>query len=278
MNLIEYKQKNAGVSVKPILFSTEMVKAKLEGRKTQTRRTKGLEAVNINPDDWQFEWADFVLKKPWRFTKKSSVNEQTLADRSFHQEAVACPYGNPGDILWVRETWAKLSDYPLHEQFLYIATDKPTPGTKWKPSIHMPFEAARIFLRVKSVRVERLQDISDDDVMHEGAEDKWFHFHELVSAPTERWAVPAFARLWTSINGQSSWNANPWVWVVEFERITESQNNIGTNNFKLSDTVIMKNNQLEGTIVNVNKKQNDYQVQFNDGSIHWLFGSELQQK
>jgi len=84
----------------PILFSTPMVLAILKDEKSMTRRTNGLEEINENPDDWQFEWADYYLKKPWRFTQKSTVNKQSLEDRSFNQAALKCPYGWSGDILW----------------------------------------------------------------------------------------------------------------------------------------------------------------------------------
>lgn len=186
MTLTEYKQSLPdGVKLRPILFSTPMVQAILEGRKTQTRR---------------------VIKKIRIEQTKEAMLQQ-------------CPYGKPGDILWVRETWAQLSDDPLPTQFLYKATDNPTPGTRWKPSIHIPFEAARIFLRIKSVRTERLNVISREDAAAEGVcisdPSKRFEGYQEHRFPEEN-----FKTLWDSVSGRGgSWNTNPLVWVVEFERI-----------------------------------------------------------
>lgn len=206
---------------RPILFSTEMVKAILEGRKTQTRRTKGLELINANPDDWQFEWADFALKQPYRFTKKSSVNEKSLSDRSFHQEAIACSYGKPGDILWVRETW----DYGY--PYAYKADGVAAIG-KWRRSIHIPKKAARLWLEITSVRVERLNEISEQDARKEGVvrnylvgfargSEEWKNYSNDSMILNN--ATKSFMSLWESINGEDSWNTNPFVWVIEFKQI-----------------------------------------------------------
>jgi hypothetical protein len=167
---------------RPILFSTDMVQAILEGRKTQTRRVVKPQS-NANVIDFGHEWerGEFFAR---------------------------CPYGQPGDVLWVRETWAPLGDYPkCNYTFMYKA-DVEQNYSKWKPSIHMPREAARLFLRIKSVRVERLQEITCQDVFAEGLESG----HDSK-----------FITLWESINGHESWEANPWVWVVEFERISKEE-------------------------------------------------------
>ncbi len=214
MTLTEYKNTlPAGVTLRPMLFSTPMVEAIMEGRKTQTRRTIKPQPFNNK------QYSSENGHKEW-FSMNGSHNNTPESWLQF------CPYGKPGDILWVRETFAKLINGHNEKFFSYYADD-PTQADYienwqgWKPSIHMPFEAARIFLRIKSVRIERLHDISDSDVMAEGAQDNWFTFSELTSSPNKGWAVQAFARLWAKINGSESWEANPWVWVVEFERITD---------------------------------------------------------
>ena len=143
--------------LRPILFSTAMVQAILEGRKTQTRRVLKPQPGDHPNDDGYMS---------------------TVLER--------CPYGQPGDILWVRETWAPaLGDICYKADYSEATLNDPENQGLWKPSIHMPFAAARIFLRVKSVRVEPLQAISYDDA--------------------------------------ESWNDNPWEWVVEFERVTKEE-------------------------------------------------------
>lgn len=178
---------------RPILFSGPMVRALLAGTKTQTRRV-----VKPQPAG---EWA---------------VPGKT-----------ACPYGQPDDRLWVRETWMDLQGTGVQlaskSRYAYGADTiagswddecRIAYGLKWKPSIHMPRAACRITLEITGVRVERLQDISADDARAEGCPDKPVPGAEQAS-------VDAFARqwygdLWEQINGPGSWDANPWVWVVEF--------------------------------------------------------------
>jgi hypothetical protein len=186
----------------PILFSTEMVQAILEGRKTQTRR---------------------VVKK-------------ITLDKSMDLILKQCPYGQPGDILWVRETFGSGVSGKV-----YYKADKGLVDQlviHWKPSIHMPYEACRLFLRIKSVRMERLHDISYDDAIAEGIEvltcpnadagdyNCYPRNYMTDNAKSDGWPyfkdeeyTKSFASLWQSINGTESWDANPWVWVVEFERI-----------------------------------------------------------
>ena len=219
---------------RPILFSSPMVRAILDGRKTQTRRVcKGQrELSNVH---------DFQLDR--------------------------CPFGQPGDRLWVRETWrigawdqdagCVALDYsadgfarrewiqvPDNDLFLklwqqscddaYAAGLHPFDGffkwepgqspCRWRPSIHMYRWASRITLEITGVRVERLNDISDADAKFEGAS-----FHDGLGVGHSGWrhdfgdvhadARSSFARLWESINGAGSWNANPWVWVIEFRRV-----------------------------------------------------------
>lgn len=176
--------------LRPILFSTEMVQAILDGRKTQTR----------------------LVVKP-----KHEPTPHPFGVGEYFKHIDLCPYGQPGDILWVRETFKKLQT--LNETlFLYKASPIINSNVNWQPSIHMPFAAARIFLRVKTVRVERLQEISEDDAIAEGC----------CYGKGDGTVDPAvgnkhFPTLWQAINGPESWDANPWVWVVEFERISREE-------------------------------------------------------
>lgn len=180
---------------RPILFSGPMVRAIFNGRKTQTRRA--IKTGGIPYDEF---WAEQWLRKG------------------------KCPFGTPGDRLWVRETF--VVDYEVGEgtrgeispAVFYRATDDGntnfTPGMEqWKPSIHMPRKFCRLLLDVKAIRVERLNDISEDDCKAEGCVDRG------DSAGDE------FAELWESINGKRGygWKENPWVWVVEFERVQPRQ-------------------------------------------------------
>lgn len=227
----------------PILFSTPMVQAILAGNKTMTRRLNGLEKINTNPDDWQFEWADFSLKMPWRFTQISTVSEKTLADKSFYQSETKCPYGKPGDVLWVRETWAhrfSINGQYLPNEFVFKSTNDPHEGNstheelglKWFPSIHMPKSACRLWLEITDIRVERLQVISEKDAKAEGVElqknHKWKNYR-IGTEPKEGFSMPfsSFETLWRKIHGGDSWNANPWVWVIEFKRIEKLSTPMG---------------------------------------------------
>lgn len=178
---------------RPILFSTPMVQAILAGRKTQTRRVVKGEALKfLQPDMFTSE---FVANK----------------------DNALCPYGKPGDLLWVRETWCRVN----HNEYLYKANSLGD-NLKWKPSIHMPKAAARVWLRVTSVRVERLQDISVSDAINEGIENETGHpygFKIYGQDNITGGSGASFKSLWELINGTESWHANPWVWVVEFERV-----------------------------------------------------------
>ena len=133
-----------------------------------------------------------------------------------------CPYGQPGDRLWVREAFEDCES-ALHSCVIYRA-DGGAPGTKWTPSIHMPRWASRITLEVTGVRVERLQDISEADAIREGIELRgfggfaWYTGRDAAKSFTTN-PVTSYSSLWESINGLGSWDANPWVWVVEFKRV-----------------------------------------------------------
>ncbi|SOD42428.1 hypothetical protein [Nitrosovibrio sp. Nv4] len=200
---------------RPILFSAPMVRALLEGRKTQTRRiVKGA----------ALEWL-----APGMFTCECVASPENHL----------CPHGRPGDRLWVKETWQVFrpgSETPIlgrmKEQpggivcMSYAASEDERvaeyPHAKrfngpWRPSIFMPRWASRILLEITDIRVERLQDISEEDAIAEGVQitDEWTGCAEDLNGSH----VQAYRHLWESINGAGSWDANPWVWVVEFKRI-----------------------------------------------------------
>ncbi len=224
--------------MKPILFSTAMVQAILAGRKTQTRRATGLAQVNAAPNDWQLCWTQSTMinGKSVQFgagfqSKINPKNGASLGEK--------CPYGKPGDVLWVRETWANLNaDFPsITPYYVYKADldhkDQHGPIT-WKPSIHMPKTACRLFLKITNIRVERLQDISEQDakaegVIYYGNESGDYKNYSYNDKLGDDWGVltakKSFKSLWGSINGKESWDANPWIWVVEFEQ-TEKPTNI----------------------------------------------------
>jgi hypothetical protein len=160
----------------------------------------------------------------------------TLAVETFNRrlgkrigsDPVLCPYGQPGDRLWVRETHSFVpdSDEPAGcSQVLYAASGD-GPYAKWRPSIHMPRWASRILLEITGVRVERLQDISEDDCWAEGIDAcdgllDDMAIYEMARRMNRQFeeAAPTYAALWESINGAGSWGANPWVWVIEFKRV-----------------------------------------------------------
>ncbi len=174
---------------RPIFFNGEMVRAILNGRKTQTRR---------------------------------------LVKGTGHGEG-QCPFGAPGDQLWVRETFIRVDDDNGVKIKTYYRADKvkfvKTFKLKWTPSIHMPRAESRITLKITDVRVEKLKDISLVDAINEGLisaigplkTSMW----EYSSSQGGQFSNPkvAFQMLWGSINGMESWDSNPWVWVIEFEMI-----------------------------------------------------------
>lgn len=192
-----------------MIFNAEMVRAILDGRKTQTRRI-----VKLQPDE---DGLAKVTNGPWVDT----------SERNYR-----CPFGDVGDRIWVRETWAEAgasapnlklyrANYPEHVPSHYENVP-PANEIRWTPSIHMPRWASRILLEITDVRVERLNAISEHDAQAEGVAKLrggfWQHYqpgwtqHQLS-------ARGSFVTLWKSIYGEESWNSNPWVWVIEFKRI-----------------------------------------------------------
>lgn len=188
---------------RPILFSGTMVRAILEGRKTVTRRPlRGA----LDPE----HLADTMTKSQWQ-----RVNRELPAAFG---AAYFCPLGQPGDRLWVRETYA---DIGCRLTYRADADDGAhCQVKKWTPAIHMFRKDSRILLEITAVRVERLQDISLQQARAEGCEVREFWLFGADAEERQRIGARAFERLWTSINGVESWAANPWVWVVEFKRVT----------------------------------------------------------
>ena len=194
------------MAIKPILFNTEMVRAILDGRKTCTRRICK-DANECTVPDMEFYNADKRTYAVHNFADKEQMEQLSTAERT-------CPIC-PGDILYVRETWKKAPNgYYYYEDW---QRNDIADITKWKPSIYMPKEAARIWLKVMNVRVERLQDIDGKGCVKEGIEE------EHLKYVGDEFVKGMFHDLWDSTIKKSdldrySWDANPWVWVIEFER------------------------------------------------------------
>lgn len=197
---------------RPILFSTPMVQAILAGRKTQTRR------VVKQAQGWDPIWKPTLINE----THLDGIPRYEMrTGAQYSLPFFKCPYGKVGDVLWVRETWAPIIDDTGDRIGFYHCTDTDIYSGPWKPSIHMPKAACRIFLRITNVRVERLQDISEEDAIAEGiGKDKkgWWQDYTHPYRAGYMVAKNSFRSLWHSINGEQSWKDNPWVWVVEFEK------------------------------------------------------------
>jgi len=198
--------------MKPILFSTQMVKAILEGRKTQTRRI-------IKPQP-----PETVMNPVHLANDVLSPSGYSFISDEFGEIPIKSKYKTE-DILWVRETWVwegetKYTDIQQIGWFFYKADFNEGEGpTKWKPSIFMPKEAARIFLEVTNVRVEKVQDISEEDAMSEGINLPNYAEQAIKDV---KYPEPSeiFMELWDSINGKKyPWSSNPWVFVYEFKKI-----------------------------------------------------------
>ncbi|MHB6027595.1 hypothetical protein ACYCB9_01705 [Klebsiella pneumoniae] len=192
-----------------MIFNGEMVRAILDGRKTQTRR----------PIKW----------KQTRFTEIGEREDGSKWPWSEDAEHACdfwhpCPFGAVGDRIWVRETWARYNIDQNSHDIAYRATtpeDWPEEG-RWRPSIHMPRWASRILLEITDVRVERLNSIHDVDAMREGIQNLTTCSHADFGIPgvvNAQHPVRAFQLLWESIYGADSWRANQWVWVIEFKRV-----------------------------------------------------------
>lgn len=201
------------MAIKPILFNTEMVRAILAGRKSCTRRICK-DANEYTVPDMEFYNADKRTYAVHNFADKEQMEQLSTAERT-------CPICT-GDILYVRETWKEApKGYYYYEDW---QKDDIADVTKWKPSIHMPKEAARIWLKVTDVRVERLQDVTEDGAKAEGAIDNRGFIHSPENEYDRIYtAREHFIKIWNSTIKKSDldrygWDANPYVFVIEFER------------------------------------------------------------
>lgn len=222
---------------KPILFNTDMVRAILDGRKTETRRAVKLKYSNTHHEMFTNKYGTRLIEIENDIegvTFGRSEDGKTWRKLRGYIEPKA-PYKS-GDYLYVRETWLKTDCFGLLDGYFYKANETPYSrelreeyGFKWHPSIHMPKEAARIFLRVTNVWVERLQDMPHDGPYKEG-----IHFYGCPNGFTWKsntnmqncYLTPmsAMKALWDSTIKKSEmdkygWDANPWVWVIRFERV-----------------------------------------------------------
>ncbi len=228
-------------TARPILFSSDMVRAILDGRKTQTRRLVKYGDIKTYPEwfaaiypDGGGNWVAWSRDMPGtaEFTKKAYPNG----------EGFLCPYGHPGDHLWVRETWAEFAGIEFKTEYIYRADSiydtpakEPLSGHRWRPSIHMPRAAARIHLHITDIRAQRLHDITEADAIAEGFAkickdgQTWkFGIPDTDGYPGgrgwpwqhwDRSPIKAYQTLWEKINGPGSWDTNPWVWVIQFNKM-----------------------------------------------------------
>lgn len=205
---------NLKTKTRPILFTAEMVRAILDGRKTQTRRVikpQPLDGFLPTVGRYCPNMVDRRDGEMYPGPERFGVSDE--------EQDFPCPYGQPSDRLWVRETWQPHPEFSVKEPggCLYRADrghDLQYPDGKWRPSIYMPRWASRITLEIGNVRVERVQEISEDDAGMEGAPIGFVH---SMNHTARAW----FHELWDSINAKRGygWDANPWVWVVEFKRV-----------------------------------------------------------
>lgn len=207
------------MAIKPILFNTEMVRAILDGRKTCTRRV-----IKPQPQSrlcYTYAGSHKGCIGKWTYPNKGAhefLGEEYKLPENIKDEELSKRWNPPyhtDDILYVRETWKKAPNgYYYYEDW---QRNDIADVTKWKPSIHMPKEAARIWLKVTDVRVERLQDMTSEQISREGVEVEYPH---VLNGEEKRYA---FSTLWNSTIKKSDidrygWDANPYVWVISFER------------------------------------------------------------
>lgn len=200
---------------RPVIFNGEMVRAIIDGRKTQTRR-----AIS----DRHLHLIDVASQVGECYPLESGIDHAN--SQSYYREH--CPFGQVGDRLWVRETFAGhyLDDDQIQDikddrdkaedlcEYRADYSDDADCVDGWTPSIHMPRWASRITLEITAVRVERLNDIREEDAKAEGVTPS----QHIITPPEALYRV-GFLKLWQSIYGEESWNANPWVWVIEFRRV-----------------------------------------------------------
>jgi hypothetical protein len=200
---------------RPIIFSGAMVRAIMADLKTQTRRLDGLAVVNRKPSAWQYGgFGGYVSELNGQYEERFDNTE--TGDTLW----VKCPYW-PRQVRWVRETWCPTfaTDDDSINGYCYRATNNGPEPSKWRPAIFMPRRASRITLEVVSVRVERVQSISEADAMAEGVD-----MHGIGTSPQyDHTAVGRFETLWNAINAPRGygWAVNPWVRVVQFRKCGE---------------------------------------------------------
>ncbi|PHJ65032.1 hypothetical protein VF04_04415 [Nostoc linckia z7] len=225
---------------RPLLFNGDMVCAILQGSKSETRRLRSLDYINKAPDNFFLE--ALILEKPKKdlvtVAKFKNLTTGELVD-------IPCPYGQPGDLLWVRETWRQApSDDAVCFAYKADMSYKCSPSVPeleklvavngaWKPSIHMPKQAARIWLEILNIRVEKLWDINQISATREGVEkvfrdasynqparELYKDYHSGAFVYTR--PRTSFQSLWESVNGANSWAIDPWIWVVEFKKCDDA--------------------------------------------------------
>lgn len=203
------------MAIKPILFNTEMVRAILEGRKSCTRRiVKPQQLIGMLPDKCKNGAPEeFLKEKKLMFKPYCDMTDIELINTAYK-----APY-QPGDILYVRETWMDYAGLTMYKADcdIYRLDSLNLAGFGWKPSIHMPKEVARIWLKVTDVKVERLQNIDGKGCVKEGIEE------EPLKHVGEDFVKGMFHDLWDSTINKSDldrygWDANPYIWVISFER------------------------------------------------------------
>ena len=208
-----YDEEKMTTKERPILFNTEMVRAIFEGRKTQTRRVVK-EPVSISSK---------ILQEP------RPHSPMIMHKGCWYKPTEWSPYGKVGDRLWVRETWAYTNDSDINiiwdRDILYRATDQDHYPNKWKSPIFMHRWASRITLEITDIRIERIKDISIEDIQREGLVDECdetvltngeYSYHK-----SGQWLKDIWINLWNSINEKRGygWNENPWVWMIEFKQV-----------------------------------------------------------
>jgi len=201
---------------RPIIMTTEMVNALLKGRKTKTRRDRGLNKINQNPDNYTFKHL-FDIDYVWYACFANSEGEII--------EEIRCPYGIEGDKLWVKEAFMFDNEaepnIPIYKGGLDAKTIEEFTkyGLKWKSPLFMPYCYRRFELDITDIRVERLQDITEEEAEAEGV---FYTTSNLEYQPIETTAIEAYKALFDKINGAGQWDKNPWVWVIDFVDATRS--------------------------------------------------------
>lgn len=237
----------ARIREKGLIFNSEMVRAILDGRKTQTRRI-----MKVQPENSELGLRRVVESKNGIDDGKYFWSQSDATGLKSRSKPFACPFGTVGDRIWVREAFRVHSRATDVATLVYKASErnswteqthrvpvavcnKPATPEKWTPSLHMPRWASRILLEITDVRVERLNAISPEDAESEGLERTNFTgfgdepglpsypepdvYFDPLKKQWKEYPPEAFAGLWESIYGEGSWQANPWVWVIEFKRV-----------------------------------------------------------